>query len=125
MPSRPSRSGHPCRRAETVHTTPSSDLHFTRHAQCRSAQRAIPPRIVEQLLAVGKRDFDHRGGVRIHLHDRSAQHRFAALAGSELAAQYRNAYLVVDCIDLQHVITVGWCHVSRRTDPAPHLMLRR
>ena len=98
------------------HTNP---VHLSRHAQCRSAQRAIPPHVVEFLLAAGKRDFDHRGGVRVHLHQRSAQQRFTNLAGRHTAERYRNAYVVVDCNDPRFVITVGWCELTRRDDCSP------
>lgn len=100
-------------------------VHLTRHARCRSAQRAIPFRVVEQLLATGKRDFDHQGGVRVHLHQQSAQQRFSELAGHDAAARYRNAYAVVDAADPTCVITVGWCELTRRTDPSPHHPPRR
>ena len=108
-----------------LHSNRTLPVHFTQHARCRSAQRAIPFRVVEQLLAAGKRDFDHRGGVRVHLHQRSAQRRFNELAGQYAAARYRNAYTVVDAADPTCVITVGWCELTRRTDPSPHRTPRR
>ena len=106
-----------------THATPS--LHFTRHAQCRSAQRAIPPHIVEALLATGRREFDHRGGMRVHLHQRAAQQRFSAHAGANASAQYRNVYAVVDAVDASVVITVGWCERSVRSDPAQRRRTRQ
>jgi Domain of unknown function (DUF4258) len=107
------------------HIDRTNSIHLTRHAQCRAAQRAIPPSVVEQLLVAGKRDFDHRGGVRVHLHQRSARQRFINLAGQHTADQYRNAYVVVDCTDPRLVITVGWCELTRRTDRSPHRQPRR
>lgn len=92
---------------------------FTRHAQCRQAQRSISPAIVELLLASGQRDHDHRGGIRIHLHDRRAQQTFARITDWETLARYKNAYLVVNATEPNVVITVGWCHTPRRTDVSP------
>ena len=98
---------------------PTASVHLTRHAQCRAAQRAISPRVIEQLLSSGKRDHDHHGGIRIHLHHRRAQQNFARLTSAETLAQYRNAYAVVACNDPRVVITVGWCELTGRTDPSP------
>ena len=100
-------------------------VHLTRHARCRADQRAIPPRVIEQLLRSGKRDHDHHGGIRIHLHHRPAQQHFARLTSAETLAHYRNAYAVVDATDSTCVITVGWCELTRRTDPSPHRLPRR
>ena len=111
--------------ASPIRIDPTLPVHLTQHARCRSAQRAIPPRVIEQLLATGKRDFDHRGGVRVHLHQQSAQLRFGKLAGRDAAARYRNAYTVVDAADPTCVITVGWCELTRRTDPSAHRPPRR
>ena len=97
---------------------PVAALHFTRHGQCRQAQRAIPRSVVEQLLATGKRDFDHRGGIRIHLHNRRAQQNCARITSEDALARYRNAYAVVDSANSTVVITVGWCELTRRTDPS-------
>lgn len=102
-----------------VHSHRTLPVHLTQHARCRSAQRAIPFRVVEQLLAAGKRDHDRRGGIRIHLHHRHAQQDFARLTSAETLAQYRNAYAVVACNDPRVVITVGWCELTGRTDPSP------
>lgn len=103
------------------HTDPAIPVVlFTRHAQCRTAQRAIPPHVVEMLLATGKRDFDHRGGMRVHLHQRGARQRIIDLAGQHTADRYRNAYVVVDCSDPRLVITVGWCELTRRNDASPN-----
>jgi len=108
-----------------VHSHRTLPIHLTQHARCRSAQRAIPVRVIEQLLATGTRDFDHQGGVRVHLHQQSAKQRFGELAGHDAAARYRNAYAVVDAADSTCVITVGWCELTRRTDPSPHRTPRR
>lgn len=111
--------------ASPLRINPTLPINLTRHARCRSAQRAIPVRVIEQLLATGMRDFDHQGGVRVHLHQQSAQQRFGELAGHDAAARYRNAYAVVDAADSTCVITVGWCELTRRTDPSPHRPPRR
>jgi hypothetical protein len=96
-----------------------SSIHFSRHAETRKAQRAIPAKIVAQLLVAGKREFDHRGGIRVHLHSRVAQQRFAELAGVHAAAQFCNVYIVVDSRDPSFVITAGWRSLHRHRDPAP------
>ena len=109
----------------SIRTHAATPIHFTRHAQCRSAQRAIPPHIVALLLATGRRDFDHRGGVRVHLRQKRAQLNFARATSAETLARYRNAYAVTDATDARCVITVGWCELTRRIDPAPRRSTRQ
>lgn len=98
---------------------PTSTVQFSRHAEIRKAQRAIPTTVVAQLLAVGKREHDHRGGIRVHLHSRQARKRFAELAGSRAVEQFSNVYLVVDCHDPRFVITAGWRSLHGHRDPSP------
>lgn len=79
-------------------------------------QRAIPPRVIDVLLRVGRRDHDHRGGVRVHLFDKKRRERFAAQLRTEYAdkaawRRYANVYVVLDAPRSQtstpYVITVA------------------
>ena len=98
--------------------TPTSPIEpaYSSHALTRMAQRAIPPVIVETLLAVGRRDHDHLGAIRVHLHDKKRLARFAGLmhhfgkkAGE--AERYSDVYAVIDAkmstLAQPYVITVG------------------
>lgn len=74
-------------------------LHMTEHARARMQQRAIPPRVIEALVAYGRGEHDHRGGV-IFFFDKAARER----VGREIE-RYLDAYAVV--AGTGEVITVG------------------
>lgn len=51
-----------------------SALILTDHARARMRQRIIQPLAVEALLAIGRGEHDHRGGI-IHFFDKAARRR--------------------------------------------------
>jgi hypothetical protein len=102
------------------HSLPSS-LTLSQHAACRAAQRAIPHSIVAALLEIGVRDYDHRGGIRVHVHHHRSKLRFIERVGREAAERFRNCYCVIDSEHGREVITVGWLNGRRTVDaPPPH-----
>ena len=89
---------------------PFDDVLLSTHSRLRMAQRAIPPRVVNVLLAIGKREHDHRGALRIHLRNKAAQQSFAQALGAEAASRYRDVYAVLTndrSARHQTVVTVG------------------
>ena len=102
---------------QTVHYQ-DFPVQISEHAQRRMAQRAVPVHVVNALLASGKRDHDHRGGVRVHVHHKAAKRRFAVAVGAATASQYQNLYAVlVDDGDStsQTLVTVGRLRPGTRT----------
>ncbi|MBZ0145518.1 MAG: DUF4258 domain-containing protein, partial [Rhodocyclaceae bacterium] len=43
-----------------------TELRLTEHARTRMQQRAIPPAVVEALLAYGRGEHDHRGSTIVY-----------------------------------------------------------
>jgi hypothetical protein len=92
---------------------------LSQHAACRAAQRAIPACIVEALLATGVRDHDHRGGIRVHVHQHRSKQRFIARVGRDAGQRFSNCYCIVDSESSREVITVGWLSARRNVDALP------
>ena len=97
----------------------SNPLKLSQHAASRSAQRAIPLAIVEALLQTGVHDHDHRGGIRVHVHEHRSKQRFIEQVGREAGERYSNCYCVVDSDSGREVITVGWITGRRTVDTLP------
>ena len=102
-----------------MHTFQYQDLsvHISEHARTRMAQRAVPVHVVDALLAIGKRDHDHRGGVRIHVHQKAAKRRFSAALGAAAGSQYQNVYAVLvgdSETSSSTLVTVGRIHAGAR-----------
>ena len=89
------------------------------YAAIRSEQRAIPPSIVAALLETGVRDHDHRGGIRIHLHQHRSKQRFIERVGRDAGERFGNCYCIVDSESGRQVITVGWLSGRRTVDALP------
>ena len=66
----------------------SHPITLSHHAAARSAQRAIPHAIVEALLQTGIHDHDHRGGIRVHVHEHRSKQRFIEQVGREAGERY-------------------------------------
>lgn len=98
---------------------PRPSLTLTKHAACRAAQRAIPPYVVEALIAVGIRDHDHRGGIRVHVRHHRARQHFIQQVGREAGERFGSCYCVIDSKAEHDVITVGWMTTRRMTDAQP------
>lgn len=79
-------------------------LHMTEHARTRMQQRAIPPGVVEALVAYGRGEHDHRGGV-IFFFDKAARRRVARERLGREIERCLDAYAVV--AGTGEVITVG------------------
>ena len=80
---------------------------FSRHAQIRMQQRAIPPVIVEWILDYGC-DMRHHG-ASVHFLDQEARDKLKREIGGKRYAQVENrlnAYVVVS--DDSRILTVGW-----------------
>ena len=103
---------------------PSLSVASSQHAASRSAQRAIPQSIVDALLDVGVRDHDHRGGIRVHVHQHRSKRRFIARLGRDAGERFCNCYCIIDSQTGREVITVGWLSVRRTVDPQPPHRLR-
>ncbi|MCC6145274.1 MAG: hypothetical protein DPW12_10510 [Rhodocyclaceae bacterium] len=81
-----------------------TDLLLTEHARARMQQRAIPPAVVEALLAYGQGEHDHRGGT-IHYFNKAARRRLERERLDRALERYLDAYAVV--AGTGEVITVG------------------
>ena len=94
-----------------MHTLNSTNpVLLSNHARMRMAQRAIPAQVVDVLLAIGKREHDHQGALRVHVRDKVAKRQFLQALGSERASRYRDIYAVVtlDTAAIQPtLVTVG------------------
>ena len=97
----------------------SHPMTLTQHAASRAAQRAIPHPIVEALLETGVHDYDHRGGIRVHVHEHRSKQRFIERVGRDAGERYSNCYCVIDSNGGREVITVGWITGRRTVDPLP------
>lgn len=86
-----------------------SELRLTEHARARMQQRAIPPTVVEALLAYGHGEHDHRGGT-IHYFNKAARRRLERERLDRALERYLDAYAVVAATG--EIITVG--HRDRR-----------
>lgn len=86
-----------------------SDLHFTKHAQARMQQRAIPPAVIEALLDFGQEEHDHHGGCILYF-DKAARRRLERERLDRVLERCLDAYAVV--AESGEIITVG--HRDRR-----------
>lgn len=84
----------------------SHALEITKHAQCRSQQRGIPPIAVDLLLQFGRREKAGDGACRVFL-DKGARKRLRAYAGPLVNAldTHLNIYAIV--ASDERVITVA------------------
>lgn len=84
----------------------SHALEMTKHAQCRSQQRGIPPIAVDLLLQFGSREKAGDGACRVFL-DKGARKRLRAYAGPLVNAldTHLNIYAIV--ASDERVITVA------------------
>jgi hypothetical protein len=99
------------RRLQRIHGSPETPvLNLTRHAAMRQQQRAIPPLVIEWLLAYGVRERSFEA-TRVSF-DRRARKELARDVGTRtvsLMSKYLNTALVVDSAT-DRVITVEWLH---------------
>lgn len=106
--------------------TQPGTLILSKHAEWRASQRAIPAAILEALLAVGVRDFDHRSGIRVHVHNHRSKQKFFQLVGRQIGEHFADCYCVLDSTRRTEVITVGWMNVPRVVDvDPPHRIVAR
>lgn len=81
-----------------------TELRLTEHARARMQQRAIPPAVVEALLAYGRGEHDHRGGTLLYF-NKGARRRLERARRMRELERHLDAYAVVACTG--EVITVG------------------
>ena len=81
-----------------------TELRLTEHARTRMQQRAIPPAVVEALLAYGRGEHDHRGSTIVYF-NKSARQRLEWERRIRDLERYLDAYAVV--AGTGEVITVG------------------
>ena len=81
-----------------------TDLRFTEHARARMRQRAIPPAVVEALLAYGREAYDHHGAIVVYF-DKAARRHLERERFDRALERYLDAYAVV--AGSGEVITVG------------------
>lgn len=98
-------------------------LIVSRHARIRMQQRAIPPVIVEWILAYGCA-MRHRG-ASVHVLDREGREKLKREIGAKRYGQVENrlnAYVVVS--DDSRILTVGWRY-RRFKRPSTRSVTRR
>ncbi len=78
----------------------------------------------DALLAVGIRDHDHRGGIRVHVHQHRSKRRFIARLNRDAGERFSNCYCVLDSQTGRELITMGWLSVRRTVDAQPQHRLR-
>lgn len=66
----------------------------------------------------GRREHDHRGGVRVDLRGVKSRRRFVELAGSKYLERFEDVYVVL-AADWPVIITVGWRYERAISDPSP------
>lgn len=81
-----------------------TDLRLTEHARARMQQRAIPPAVVEALLAYGREEHDHRGATIVFF-NKAARRRLERERLDRILDRHLDAYAVV--AETGEVITVG------------------
>jgi hypothetical protein len=81
-----------------------TELRLTEHARARMQQRAIPPAVVEALLAYGRGEHDHRGGTLLYF-NKAARRRLERARRIRDLERHLDAYAVV--AGTGEVITVG------------------
>lgn len=81
-----------------------TELNLTEHARTRMQQRAIPPAVVEALLAYGEEEHDHHGGSILYF-NKAARQRLERERRIRDLERYLDAYAVV--AGTGEIITVG------------------
>lgn len=85
-------------------TALQTELRLTEHARTRMQQRAIPPVVVEALLAYGRGEHDHRGGTILYF-NKAARRRLERERIDRALERHLDAYAVV--AGTGEIITVG------------------
>jgi hypothetical protein len=81
-------------------------LEMTRHAECRSQQRGIPPIAVDLLLQFGRREQAGDGACRVFL-DKSSRKKLRAYVGPLVSALDTHLDIYAIVASDERVITVA------------------
>ena len=82
-------------------------IEFSRHANKRAQQRAIPQECVPLILAYGERTHDGQGGIRYLLTEKAMVSLGRAIGHSQRLETLTGCYAVVSAEDEETIITVG------------------
>ena len=85
-------------------------IRMTRHAQIRSAQRALSQPAIQLIAMFGDRENDRNGGVRVVMTKRAMQRMRAAIGRTSQLERLRDTFIVLDAETQSLIITAGHLH---------------